>query len=447
MHDIVRLCEWGRASINDWSAGERALTRHAIAHWQNENHLPVAPLTCDETGLRAQQWVGVVEAAGRTIEIYPKLDATLLDKNTLPQSKAAGMMSNLLWMLDVAEHRDLADADLAGLDSLESFFDLFAWILARRLLNELEGGLPHHYLLHSDVLRSVRGRLDLTRQVTTLWDRHDRVACLWDEFTPDTSLMRLFKCALRFLQPRVSHATTVGLVSDCLSLLDEVSDIAPFEALAQARVMFWDRNTERFRLSHDLARRLLGGYAPALGSGSEETFVFLMDMNKVFENYVTAVLEHHFATLVRTQECLGTLFRLERGGIRQYADYLWQSRGALWIGDAKYKHLTKASGQPLTFATLNAETTSFRAGQVLNAGDVRQLTVYAELSKIHPQLKTLGAPHLALLYPYTGNATLKEDTAVAWNGAFFHLMPVRVGGFAGAPNLNEVLGAVSLIHG
>ena len=68
-------------------------------------------------------------------------------------------MSHLLWMLDVARASGFIRCRLAGLDSLESFFDLFAWILARRLLNELEGGLPHRYLLHADDLRGVRGRL------------------------------------------------------------------------------------------------------------------------------------------------------------------------------------------------------------------------------------------------------------------------------------------------
>ena len=163
--------------------------------------------------------------------------------------------------------------------------------------------------------------------------------------------MRLFKCALRFLQPRVSHATTVGLLDDCLSLLEEVSEVAPFVALSQAREVRWDRNTERFRLAYDLARRLLEGHAPALGNGGEETFVFLLDMNKVFENYVTAVLEHRFATRIETQKDLGTLFKLDKGGIKQYADYFWQSKNITWIGDAKYKHLTKDSEHPLTFAT------------------------------------------------------------------------------------------------
>ena len=149
---------------------------------------------------------------------------------------------------------------------------------------------------------------------------------------------------------------------------------------------------------------------------------------------MTAVLEHHFATRIEIQKDLGTLFKLDKGGIKQYADYFWQSKNITWIGDAKYKHLTKDSEHPLRFATPENEVNAPRAGQVLSAADVRQLTVYAELQKGSGAL-----PHLALLYPYAGSAALKTDTAIAWNGAEFHLIPVRVGGFSGAPNLEVTM--------
>ena len=244
---------------------DRAEVRRAVENWRLSNRLNAAPLTCDETGLRARQWVGVVEVAGRTIEIYPKLDAALLKTNSPHAAQVPTVMSNLLWMLDVSAERTIYEADVAALDSLESFFDLFAWLLARRLLNELQSGLPHRYEVHQGDLSGVRGRINLTRQVTALWDRRDRIACVWDEFTPDTPLLRLCKCACRFLQPRAKHPATVGLLADCLALLDDVSEVPPFEALSQAREVRWDRATQRFRTSFDLARRLLQGSAPGFG--------------------------------------------------------------------------------------------------------------------------------------------------------------------------------------
>ncbi len=432
--ETLRLCEWGRAALDGWSANDRAEVRRAVENWRLNNRMGMAPLSCDETGLRARQWVGVVEAAGRTIEIYPKLDAALLKTNAPDAAQVPTVMSNLLWMLDVSAERTIYEADVAALDALESFFDLFAWLLARRLLNELQSGLPHRYEVHQGDLSGVRGRINLTRQVTTLWDRRDRIACVWDEFTPDTPLLRLFKSACRFLQPRAKHPATVGLLADCLTMLDDVSEMPPFEALAQARDVRWDRATQRFRTSFDLARRLLQGSAPALGSGDEDTFVFLLDMNKVFENFVAAALEERFQTRIETQKRVGFLFpELLKHRIAQDADYFWHRDGALWIGDAKYKSL--AGENALTFAALDIEDNEVRAGQVLSPDDVRQLTVYAELAR----LKNEGQARLALFYPFVGAGTFAARGAMAWNGCEFYLVPVRVGGFIGAPHLDDAL--------
>ena len=68
---------------------------------------------------------------------------------------------------------------------------------------------------------------------------------------------------------------------------------------------------ERFRTAFDLARRLLAGIGHNLGVGSANTFVFLLDMNQVFESYVHAVLESHFQTAVEEQKYVGKLFEVQ----------------------------------------------------------------------------------------------------------------------------------------
>jgi hypothetical protein len=43
---------------------------------------------------------------------------------------------------------------------------------------------------------------------------------------------------------------------------------------------------------------------------------------------------------------------LPRAGINQYADYFWQIGLHCWIGDAKYKHLSKGQENALRFAQI-----------------------------------------------------------------------------------------------
>ena len=179
---------------------------NAAEAWREQNGLPTAPLSFagpDGGHLCTRQHVGVVEVNDVVIEIYPKLDATLIEANDEeplpPSAKIDSVMRNLLWILEVADYRDLAEAQTAHLEeSPTSFFDLFAFLLGKNLLPELGRGVAHTYLRLEDDLKTVRGRIGLVEQVTRNWNRFDRVYCAWDEFTANTPTNRLFKCACRF---------------------------------------------------------------------------------------------------------------------------------------------------------------------------------------------------------------------------------------------------------
>ncbi len=440
-HDqTLRLHEWAGISIHNWDSERRARLVHTVTAWKNANRLNVAPLSLggDGNSLQARQFVGVVEAADAAIEIYPKLDAGLLDDATsFSENRVRSVMHNLLWMLEVTEHHDIAETETAGLEETpDTFVDLFAFLLAKRLLRELENGVAHTYQRMEDDLRAVRGRIQILDQVTRNWNRLDRMACAWDEFTSDTLLNRLFKCACRFLHQRVGHTKTSGLLADCLALLEDVADVPVEVALFEIQFLRWDRSNERFRLAFNLARRLMEGTGHALGAGEADTFVFLLDMNAVFEDYAHAVLEKYFDTGVETQKFLGRLFNLSKGGINQYADYYWEGIETTWIGDAKYKHLTKGRQDSLKFAEAVDDTkdeeqgeelstaTNQAAGRLITPSDVRQLTVYAELEKKRNPSK--AEPSLMLLYPFVGSGRFEADSTTTWNGSTFWLMPVRV---------------------
>jgi 5-methylcytosine-specific restriction endonuclease McrBC regulatory subunit McrC len=434
----IRFSEWSRVVDHGLAAETCREVDAAAEAWRILNGLPVAPLSFagpDGRQLCARQYVGVIEVNDVVIEIYPKLDSALIvasNKEPLsPSVRVDTVMHNLLWMLEVANHRDLVETTTAHLEEAPlSFVDLFAYLLGKNLLPELERGVPHTYVTFEDDIKTVRGRIGLVEQVTRNWNRFDRVFCAWDEFTPNTAINRLFKCACRFLADRVNYMEAARLLIDCQALLSEVEDVSPVTALRDIENLRFDRSVDRFRTPFDLARRLLSGIGHSMGVGSANTFVFLLDMNQVFENYVHAVLESHFKTAVQEQKYVGSLLDVHPGSISQLADYYWQDGTIVWIGDAKYKHLAKAQQQALQFRDLEAEDDEpydpvSLAGRVLSAADVRQLTVYAELVRQREQAIT--PPSLMLLYPFVGTAEqCVSDSVTAWNGSVFWLTPVQV---------------------
>jgi 5-methylcytosine-specific restriction endonuclease McrBC regulatory subunit McrC len=431
---ILRICEWARIENHDLSAAQRDQLSYASQAWAQQQQLPAAPLTFSGSQgqfLCAAQYVGVVEVDDVAVEIYPKLDSELLAEDEAgvlsSQTDVSSVMRNLLWILEVAEHRKIIEVDTGHLEEIpETFLDFFAYLLGKNLLCQLTLGVSHAYVAHSDDLRTVRGKIRLHDQVTRNLDRYDRIACDWDEFTVNTSLNRLFKCACKFLVARVRHESASNLLTSCLALLDEVEEVGPLTALRQVQNLRFDRSTDRFQLPFDLAKRLLLSTGYALGVGGSNTFVFLVDMNELFENYVRAALEAKFRTAILPQEPVGYLLQTQKGRIRQIADYVWSAEDIWWIGDAKYKHLSRGQDSALRFYDLpDADEPATLAGHVLNSNDVRQLTVYAELAK--KKYCDDRPVKLMLLYPYVGpDSAFFADCTTTWNGDDFWIVPIRV---------------------
>jgi hypothetical protein len=256
----------------------------------------------------------------------------------------------------------------------------------------------------------------------------DRIACIWDEFTPDIPLNRLFKCACRVLNGRVANPVVSRMLVDCLMYLDQVADVAPEAALRAVEFFRWDRSNERLKMCFNMAVRLLAGTGYSMDRGEADTFVFLMNMNQLFEDYAARIVEAHFSVPVQTQQFIGRLFKAPQR-LSQYPDFLWNTVGRHWIGDAKYKHLAKGQQDALVFADLESEvpgddTTNIRADRALNTSDVRQIIVYAELLRLREGLQS--PPAIAILYPFIGTGKFSASRATAFNGSEFWMIPVWV---------------------
>lgn len=229
-------------------------------------------------GLRvtAKSWVGVVRFREVEVRVLPKL---------------AGGDVGLLRLVDFA----------AGLDALDrhpavrtfeaegaSLLDLIALLLAEATERVARAGLRADYREVEEDLPVVRGRLLVRRQVLQRFGRVDRLECRYDEHTTDTDDNRVLLAALAAAAPRVGHPAVALRVRRLHALLAEACTLDGFDPRAVRAALTYDRLNGHYREAHGLAWLVLGGLGvdDVYVGGGHRTFAFLLDMNRVFEDFV-----------------------------------------------------------------------------------------------------------------------------------------------------------------
>ena len=226
--------------------------------------------------LKAQQVVGILSVPGRTVEILPKIDG---DEGAVHKA--------LIHMLVVALDLRIADSELAALDTQRhDLLELLARLFADRLLTAVRRGLPRRYIAHEDDLPVLRGRLNVTRQVTHLAVRPDRLACRFDELSEDTPLNRVLKAAAARLA-RLRSDANIRLLAELAARFEPVGDSRrPLREPVRL-----DRTNTAFHDLYRLACLFLDDEWQSTASGGAPGFALLFPMNDLFEKFVGRCLK------------------------------------------------------------------------------------------------------------------------------------------------------------
>lgn len=235
---------------------------------------------------QAGQWVGVMQVPGLVVELLPKIDAPEAADAPDPLALAR---DNLLVMLGESGDVPIRTRDLAALATRAApLHETLITLFARRMLAELLRGPHRAYVEETDDLRSLRGKLVLSRHIARNAARRDRFTCAYQEFSVDTPLGRVLRATCRALLLQTRGAPAREALSHCLLALEDVSDV-PDPMPWLDRVVL-TRQNERFADVLVFCRLVLEQLAPSAKAGRATTFSLLFDMDRVFEGFVAGFL-------------------------------------------------------------------------------------------------------------------------------------------------------------
>jgi len=269
--------------------------------------------------------VGVIQLETLAVEIRPKL----------PIERLLFLISYTIdtvgWRdtdFDFVERSSLLDAIIPGFVSN-----------VRRAINR---GVLQGYRLQEDSLQTVRGRIRFDDQIRSRYGIAPPIEVRYDEFTDDIEENRLLKAAIHRLgRLRIrSEAARRSLRAFDSALVNvQLVEYHP----RQLPEIGYFRLNSHYRPAIELAKLILRATTFEVEHGAVRTSAFLVDMNRVFEDFVAIALRESLRLPERVfpQEMRGRRLVLDEDRkVNLKPDLSWWDGGTcVFAGDVKYKNV------------------------------------------------------------------------------------------------------------
>ena len=278
--------------------------------------------------IRPGSWVGAVEIGDLSVLIQPKVGIV----------KLLALACYAMGMFKLQHERQFDFAE-----ELESLPDTLALALAAAARRAFSRGLLHGYLTEEEALLTVRGRIRFDDQLRRRFGLPLPIEVTYDEFTDDIVENRLVKAAVVCLgEMRLRSSRARRDLGWIMAMLENVSH-SDFTPKGVPEVSF-NRLNEHYRVVVGLSRLILQNRAFESRRGEVRATGFLMDMNKVFQDFVTVALREELGISERvfcSDDQLKGQRRIhldEERNVKLEPDLTWWEGGkCVFVGDAKYK--------------------------------------------------------------------------------------------------------------
>ena len=315
----IDLEEYMRSEPHELSVDERDALRLALPS------LTIQPVAGTDGAyhLTPGSIVGAVEIESLSVIVRPKIGIPqLLSLVCYAMSKFRPQPE----LFDYPQHYGLPDV-LA-----------LAFVSAAR--RAFPNGLLHGYRTEEEALNTVRGRIRFDEQVRRRFGVAPPVEVRYDEFTEDILANQLVKAAAyRLARMRLRFPAARSRLAWVADMVDSVSSMA-FTPNAVPEVRF-DRLNEHYREVVSLSRLILRHSAFESGRGNVRASGFLIDMNAVFQEFVTEALRQALGVSSRQfrERPIPSLDERNRVHLRPDLTW-WDGTSCIFVGDAKYKNVS-----------------------------------------------------------------------------------------------------------
>lgn len=273
-HSVLEVGEQ-RKGVKFESKHFKALAKLNELHNDNYFHLR-------HNAIRFKQFVGVVQVAGLTIEILPKIDN---DKKS-----EAVWQSALIEMLRVTKKLKVQQVGEAHVNKQQiHLLDIyFEWFL-KEVNILIHQGLIKQYYKETKNVKALKGKLEFAGQIAKNNVHKERFYTTHQVYDKDHLIHQIIHQALLIVS---SLSKGNYLYHQCKRTLFNFPEVSTIKANEQTFAKLSNtRKTAPYKTALAIARLIILNYAPNVSSGSEHMLALLFDMNSLWEEYMLVKLK------------------------------------------------------------------------------------------------------------------------------------------------------------
>ena len=282
--------------------------------------------------LKAGSIVGALEIEGLSLSIEPKVT-----------------IQRLLYLALYAAGEVKPQDESFPFERVEdvTLADLLAWHLGRAAGRAFRQGLWQGYRVREEALHTVRGRIMVAEQIRRRFDMPLPVEVRYDEYTEDVLANRLIKAAARLLRGmRLNASEAREGLRHIDATLENVTPVRyPPNDVPEVK---FTRLNDHYKEAVAIARLILRHWFHTAHRAKDDdnevrALGFLMDMNVVFQQFVTRKLREVMRAsenTLRSDEDIPRRTLDTKGRFELKPDLSWwDGDNCTFVGDVKYKNI------------------------------------------------------------------------------------------------------------
>ena len=174
--------------------------------------------------------------------------------------------------------------------------DLMAAILSKGIATQIKRGLGKEYILRTEALSSLRGKMDITESIKTQTILKKQMWCTYDEFSVNGTKNRIIKSTLELL---LKSDIPKYRKKELRKLIIFFSEVENIDLHSVNWNMKYDRNNKTYRMLISICYLVVNGLLQTNLDGNTKIMDFLdeQSMFRLYEKFILGYYKKHYTEL------------------------------------------------------------------------------------------------------------------------------------------------------